>query len=88
MCSFGKCKCTIWKILGIFGTLFGILMGLCALFTAQKNQEYKDALIDLSDSFPEPDSEARKQDWQASNAPENRKTTEERLKDNRITEDE
>ena len=82
---------SLWKVFGVLGLLFGAVMALVSLCLKQKNDEYRDALIDLSERFPgeedaEPDTTARREDWQSAHAPSNRKTVEERLADQRIQE--
>ena len=80
-----------WKVLGVFGLLLSAVMAVIAWGMKKKNEEYRDALIRLSDQLPEEewnasDAKQRRESWQSAHAPDNRKTVEERLEDQRIRE--
>ncbi len=87
-CQNKKHKRGIGGLFGTAGVLFGLGMGGGALSLKQKNDRYRDALIDLSDQFPkEVSATQRRQEWESANAPANRKTVEERLADQRTQEE-
>lgn len=81
-----KKKNTGLKAVTLASLLFGAGMATLAYLEKKKNNEYLDALIDMSDMIADDDN--IKENWHSSNSPENRKTTEERLADNRIKEEE
>lgn len=84
----GKHNAEFWKFFAILGMLFGAVMTLVSLFFKKKNDEYRDALIELSERFPgEEGTEGRRESWQSAHAPANRKTVEERLAEQRIQEE-
>ena len=69
-------------------------MTIKAFSLSKKNKEYCDMIVDLSDIYkntPEQEmelSEIRKRDADKDNSMANRRTVEERLEDNRVTEEE
>ena len=77
-----------WKVFGVLGFLFGILMTVFAFCQYQKNQKYRDALIALSDQLSEEETaKTRRTAWRSSQSPANRTTVEERLETQRIDEE-
>ncbi len=78
-------KVCFWKFFGALGFLFGIGMTFVALLLKKKNDEYMEALIDMSDSML--DDEYTKEEWSNSNSLRNRKTVEEKMSDRRVEEE-
>ena len=77
-----------WKIFGAMGILFGIVMTLVSFCLREKNKEYRDALIAISDQLPRKETaEFRRAAWRGSQAPANRVTVEERLESQRVEEE-
>ncbi|MBR5152720.1 MAG: hypothetical protein IKW60_04240 [Clostridia bacterium] len=76
-----------WKVFGVLGFLIGIGMAIFSYLLYRKNQQYRDALISVSDQFPDEGQQARRAAWQSHHAPANQKTTEERLETQRIKEE-
>lgn len=82
----------VWKLIAI--VLFFAFLGMTvsAFLLKRKNDEYRDVLIEESQSFPNtPEQEQelkeiRKREWRRKHALKNRKTTEERMAENRIEE--
>ena len=73
-----------WKVFGILGIAFGLVMTVISACLQEKNRKYRDALIAISDQLPEEeDAKMRRAAWRSSQAPANRVTTEERLENNR-----
>ncbi len=78
-----------WKMLSFFWFLLAGGFAVLSFFLKQKNEEYRDALIEMSDILPPEGEEAadlRRKNWQSAHAPANRKTVEERLEEQRIQE--
>lgn len=78
------------KAAAIAGFMFGVGASFTAYITKKKNDEYRDALIEMSDMLPdeyETEAQVRRNSWQSSHSPEKRKTAEERLKGQRINEE-
>lgn len=76
------------KAAAALGFIFGVGATAVAYITKKKNDEYREALIDMSDMMPgTPDEQARRDNWRSSHSPENRKSVEERLEDQRIKEE-
>lgn len=77
-----------WKIFGILGVLFGIMMTVVSLCLREKNKRYRDALISMSEQLPEEeDRKTRRATWRSHHAPKNRITVEERLENQRVDEE-
>ncbi len=77
-----------WKVFGILGMLLGLVMTAAMFLLREKNKKYRDALIAMSDQFPETeDAATRRAAWQSSHAPANRVTVEERLENQRVEEE-
>lgn len=77
-----------WKVFGILGVLFGMMMTVVALCLREKNKKYRDTLITISEQLPEEnDAKARRAAWRSSHAPANRVTVEERLENQRVDEE-
>lgn len=77
-----------WKLLSVLGILAAGVFALISLSLKRKNDQYRDMLIDMSESLPdeeETEAENRRR-WQSAHAPANRKTVEERLADQRVQE--
>lgn len=81
-----KGRLCFWKAFGALGILFGLSMAIVSVMLKKKNDEYLEALIDLSDNFCEDDI-SDKDAWQSSHSPSRRKTVEERLSEQRIIEE-
>lgn len=76
------------KAAATLGFLFGAGATAVAYIIKKKNDEYREALIDMSDIMPgAPDEQTRRDNWRSSHSPENRKSVEERLEDQRIKEE-
>lgn len=76
------------KTAATIGFLFGVGATAVAYITKKKNDEYREALIEMSDIIPgTPDEQTRRDNWRSSHSPENRKSVEERLEDQRIKEE-
>ena len=80
----------LWKLLTLLGFMALGMMALLNLCLKKKNDEYRDALIDMSEQIPYEDEgeedEQRRKEWHSAHAPFNRKTVEERLADQRVQE--
>lgn len=84
---------SFWRLAAGVSAVVAILAAACAFLTKLKNIKYKEKLIELSKQLPNtPEQEAeleeiRKREWAAAHSPSNRRTTEERLAENRVTEE-
>ncbi len=84
---------SLWRLAAAVSAVAAVLAAVCALVTKLQNCKYKEKLIELSEQFPNtPEQEAeleeiRKREWAAAHSPSNRRTTEERLAENRVTEE-
>ena len=84
---------SFWRCAAAISAVVAALAAICALVTKLQNLKYKEKLIELSERFPNtPEQEAeleeiRKREWAAAHSPSNRRTTEERLAENRVTEE-
>ncbi len=82
----------IWKLVAIILFFAFVGMTVSAFLLKRKNDEYRDALIEESQNFPNtPEQELelkeiRKREWRRKHALKNRKTTEEIMAENRIEE--
>lgn len=82
----------IWKVIAIILFFAFALMTVSAFLLKKKNDEYRNALIEESSNFPiTPEQEIelkeiRKREWRRKHALKNRKTTEERMAENRVEE--
>lgn len=80
----------LWKMLAIIFFAAFTASAICALILKFKNNKYRDALIDVSERFPntaeqeEELAEIRRREWGRANAPSNQMTNEERLSKNRV----
>ncbi len=80
----------MWKLLSIVLFAAFVAMSIAALVLKFKKDEYRDALIDVSEKFPnspeqeEELAEIRKREWSRAHAPANRMTDEERMEENRV----
>lgn len=91
-----KCarKKGVWKIVAMFFFIAFVGMSIMAIVLGIKEKKYKKALIDVSGSIPntpeqeEELAEIRRREWNRAGAPINRMTVEERLAENRVTEEE
>ena len=83
-----------WKFLAIIFFMAFIAMTVKAIILKKRNKEYCDMIVDLSDVYEttreqeEELAEIRKRESQKKNSMTERKTVEERLEDNRVTEEE
>ena len=79
-----------WKFLAVVFFAAFVFSAISALMLKIKNDEYRDALIDVSERFPtapeqeEELAQVRKREWSRAHAPANRMTDEERMEENRI----
>lgn len=84
---------SLWRLAAAVSAVAAVLAAVCALVTKLQNCKYKEKLIELSEQFPNtPEQgaeleEIRKREWAAAHSPSNRRTTEERLAENRVTEE-
>ncbi len=84
----------MWKLLAIVFFLAFVAMTVKVIMLKKRNREYCDMIVDLSDVFEntreqeEELSEIRKRESDKENSMANRRTVEERLQDNRVTEEE
>ena len=88
-CSVRRGDSRFWKMLSLFWFLLAGCFAALSFILKQKNDEYRDALIEMSDILPpegEEAAELRRKDWQSAHAPANRKTVEERLEEQRVQE--
>ena len=81
-----KGRLCFWKAFGALGILFGLAMAIVSVMLKKKNDEYLEALIDLSDNICEDDI-SDKEKWQSAHSPNRRRTVEERLSEQRIVEE-
>lgn len=88
-------KCNkLSKMVAAFSFAGMLAMAVYALLTRHQNKKYKEKIIEMSENFPiAPEQEAelaeiRQREWAAACSPSNRKTTEERIADNRVYEEE
>lgn len=83
----------IWKLAAVIFFFAFIGMTVAAVAMKIKGDKYKDALIEISEQFPnspeqeEELAEIRRREWSRANAPANRVSDEERIADNRVTEE-
>ncbi len=83
----------VWKIAAVIFFLAFLGASAAAVAMKIKGDKYRDALIEISEQFPntpeqeEELAEIRRREWSRSNAPSNRMTDEERLAENRVTEE-
>ena len=83
----------LWKVAAVI--FFFAFLGATAAAIAMKikSDKYRDVLVEISEQFPNaPEQEEelaqiRRREWSRSNAPSNRMTDEERLAENRVTEE-
>lgn len=76
----------ILKILSAVAVGLSVAVTIANIFLSLKNKAYKDALIDLSEQFPEDDGTNEKEErWRKAHSNQNRSTVEERLDNNRVT---
>lgn len=83
----------LWKLAAAVLFAAFLAMTVTAFMLKIKNNSYRDMLIKVSEKFPatpeqeEEMAEIRKREWSRAHAPANRKTDEERIAENRITEE-
>ncbi len=83
----------IWKLISVILFIALAATAVAAFMLKIKNKQYRDLLIEDSERFeatPEQEeemAEIRRREWSRGHSMANRKTTEERLEDNRITEE-
>ncbi len=83
----------IWKFMAVLLFLALAAMTVTAFMLKLKNNQYRDILIAESEKFPNTEeqekelAEIRKRSWSRAHSMANRKSCEERLEDNRITEE-
>lgn len=83
-----------WKLLAILFFIAFAVMTVKVIMLKKRNKEYCDMIVDLSDVYEntreqeEELAEIRKRENDKENSMSNRRSTEERLSDNRVTEDE
>ncbi len=84
----------IWKFIAGVIFILLIIMSVAAVAYKLRCDKYRDALIDVSERFPNtPEQEEelariRREEWSKSHAPANQKTDEERMEENRVVEEE
>ena len=73
-------------ILSAVTLAISVVVTIANVLLSMKNKVYKDALIDLSEQFPEDDEfDEKDKRWQQRHSNQNRTTVEERLDNNRVT---
>lgn len=83
----------LWKLLALIFFMAFIGTSVAAILLKRRNDKYKDALVEISEQIPvtfeqeEELAEIRKREWSRANSPANRKTDEERIAENRVTEE-
>lgn len=83
-----------WKVMAAVFFVVALVAAANAVVLKIQNKKYRDKLIEVSENFPNtPEQEAeleeirRREEWSRAYAPTNRQTVEERMEDNRITEE-
>lgn len=82
-----------WKIAAAIFFIAFVGMSVTAFLLKGKNDAYKKTLIEISEQFPvtmeqeEELDEIKRRDWSRANAPANRVSSEERIAENRVTEE-
>ena len=83
----------VWKFMAALLFIIAAAMTVTAFMLKIKNNQYRDILIAESEKFPNSEeqeeelAEIRKRNWGRAHSMANKKSTEERLEDNRITEE-
>ena len=83
----------IWKLAAVVFFLAFVGMTMTAVMLKIKNAKYRDSLIEISGKIPntpeqeEELAEIRRREWSRANAPSNRMSDEERIAENRVTEE-
>lgn len=83
----------VWKLAAAVFFLAFVGMSAAAVMLKIKNNKYRDKLIEVSEQIPntpeqeEELAEIRRREWSRANAPSNRMTDEERIAENRVTEE-
>lgn len=81
------------KFISVILFIVAVMSSVCAVLLRIKNCKYRDKIIEMSERFPNtPEQEAEleevhKREWARAHSPENRQTTEERMAENRVTEE-
>ena len=90
-----KCarKKGVWKLAAVVFFIAFVGMSVAAIMLKIKNDKYRDKLIEVSEQIPNtPEQEEeladiRRREWSRANAPSNRMSDEERIAENRVTEE-
>ena len=83
-----------WKLAAVVFFLAFVGASVAAVMYKLKSNKYKDTLIEISEQIPntpeqeEELAEIRRREWSRANAPSNRVSEEERIAENRVTEEE
>lgn len=83
----------LWKVASIIFFLAFIGTAVTAVMYKKKSDKYRDTLIEISEQIPntaeqdEELAEIRRREWSRANAPANRVSDEERIAENRVTEE-
>ncbi len=83
----------LWKVVSAIFFLAFVGTAVTAFMYKKKSDNYRDTLIEISEQIPNTDeqeeelAEIRRREWSRANAPQNRVSDEERIAENRITEE-